>query len=104
VRSGAATPLLGGDTASVGPLALADYDGDGTLDLFVGARIYPGGYPLSPSSHLYHNVAGVSSSTRRTIACSTSWGWCQRRRLQISTETAIPISSSPSSGVRFTSF
>ncbi len=57
-RTGAMTPLLGGDTASVGPLALADYDGDGTLDLFVGARIYPGLYPLSPSSHLYHNVAG----------------------------------------------
>jgi len=57
-RTGAMTPLLGGDTASVGPLAIGDYDGDGTLDLFVGARIYPGLYPLSPSSHLYHNVAG----------------------------------------------
>ena len=57
-RTGAMTPLLGGDTASVGPLALADYDGDGTLDLFVGARIYPGLYPLSPSSHLYHNRDG----------------------------------------------
>lgn len=58
VRTGAVTPLIGGDTASVGPLALADYDGDGTLDLFVGARIYPGMYPLSPSSHLYHNRDG----------------------------------------------
>ena len=57
-RTGAVTPLIGNDTASVGPLALADYDGDGKLDLFVGARIYPGGYPLSPSSHLYHNRAG----------------------------------------------
>ena len=57
-RTGAVTPLIGGDTASVGPLAVADYDGDGTLDLFVGARIYPGGYPLSPSSHLYHNRDG----------------------------------------------
>jgi len=57
-RTGAMTPLLGGDSASVGPLAVADYDGDGTLDLFVGARIYPGLYPLSPSSHLYHTVAG----------------------------------------------
>ena len=57
-RTGAATPLIHGDTASVGPLAVADYDGDGNLDLFVGARIYPAGYPLSPSSHLYHNVDG----------------------------------------------
>ncbi|HWC75657.1 MAG TPA: CRTAC1 family protein, partial [Gemmatimonadales bacterium] len=56
--TGAMRPLVGGDTASVGPLAAADYDGDGNLDLFVGARIFPAGYPLSPSSRLYHNLGG----------------------------------------------
>jgi hypothetical protein len=56
--TGAVTPLVPGDSASVGPLALADYDGDGTLDLFVGGRISPGAYPLSPSSRLYQNQGG----------------------------------------------
>lgn len=56
--TGAVTPLVPGDTASVGPLAAADYAGDGTLDLFVGGRILPGAYPMSPSSRLYQNRGG----------------------------------------------
>ena len=56
--TGAMTPLVPGDIASVGPLALADYTGDGNLDLFVGGRIHPGAYPLSPSSRAYRNQGG----------------------------------------------
>jgi hypothetical protein len=41
------------DTASVGPLALADVNGDGRLDVFVGARIIPGAWPLPARSHIY---------------------------------------------------
>ncbi|MEO6487104.1 MAG: VCBS repeat-containing protein, partial [Thermoanaerobaculia bacterium] len=60
---GRATPLIGGDTASQGPLAAADYTGDGKLDLFVGGRAMPGGYPLSPSSRLYRNEASLVPDT-----------------------------------------
>ena len=44
---------LPAQAASAGPLALADLDGDGTLDLFVGGRVVPGRYPEAAASYLY---------------------------------------------------
>jgi hypothetical protein len=55
---GALDALLGPAAGSIGPLALGDYTGDGALDLFVGARAIPLGYPAAPSSALFRNVGG----------------------------------------------
>jgi enediyne biosynthesis protein E4 len=44
--------------SSVGPLAVADYDADGALDLFVGSRVIPGEYPLAGGSRLFRQIAG----------------------------------------------
>lgn len=51
------TSLLPPDTGSAGPLALADVNGDGRLDLFVGARVKPGVWPLPVRSHVYLRTA-----------------------------------------------
>ena len=52
------TPIVPGDVASVGALVVADVDGDGVLDLFVGGRVAPGAYPGAVSSRLFRNDGG----------------------------------------------
>lgn len=52
----AALPDLPG---SVGPMAAADYDADGDIDIFIGARVLPGRWPQSTGSVLLQNENGA---------------------------------------------
>ncbi len=60
--------LLPLTSTSLGPLAVADYDGDGELDLFAGGRVIPGRYPVPGSSHLMRSKNGILQADVPNIA------------------------------------
>lgn len=45
-----------------------DFDGDGDLDLFVGSRVIPGEYPLTPTSRLLVNEGGRFTNAGDDVA------------------------------------
>lgn len=65
-----------GPQASTGPLALADVDGDGTLELFVGGRAVAGRWPEPASSLLLRNDGGRFVLRQRFEALGLISGAC----------------------------
>ncbi len=53
---------------SVGAAAAADWDRNGTLDLFLGGRLSPGEYPLAPGSALLSNQGGRFIDVTSSVA------------------------------------
>lgn len=89
--------MLVGTAFAVGPLAAADVDGDGSLEVFVSGRSVAGRYPEAAPSMLLRNQGGRLTTVTRwddlglvTAACFTDLDGDGRPDLVLAREWAPP--------------
>jgi enediyne biosynthesis protein E4 len=95
--SGRSGEMLVGSAFGTGPLAAADVDGDGELEVFVGSRTVPGRYPDSDPSLLLRNQGGrlvvaerLGSLGMATAACFTDLDGDGRPDLVVAVDWGAP--------------
>ena len=95
--SGRSGEMLLGTPFSVGPLAAADVDGDGELEVFVGGRAFAARHPEAPPSLLLRNQGGRLVVAERfealglvTAACFTDLDGDGRPDLVVAAEWSAP--------------
>lgn len=74
-RGGGGEAVLG-PPFSVGPMAAADLDGDGALEVFVGGRVIPGRYPEAATSFVLRTAGGRLAVVQRLEGLGLVSGAC----------------------------
>jgi hypothetical protein len=74
-------PRVPDHVASIGPMAMADVRGNGTLEMFVGGRVIPGRYPEAAPSRLYQmngtnwQIDSINSKALEKIGMASGAVW-----------------------------